>query len=380
METKCLPSGKVGRLLLASVVVLVVGLGGLVAACGGTETATTGTSATSTTQPVTPTQAVTPTEAATTSSVAAITSTTTAPEIEIVRDIPYMAQREGWDPPLLDVYAPQETGPWPLVVMLHGATLNKTWLQAWAIKVAQRGAVVFVPDWGRAISNYGGTITPETISGEELRTVLAGEVGDVAAVVRFARATGAGYGGDPEHLTLFGHSGGANEALMEPFSGASPSEGALEGAGSTIPESLVIFDADYLLAGDPMWDAWLDGDPGIMQVITPWPSLGRRVDFPITIIGSGDPNLSRELGDPWAKDSWLVARDPSGDIRRSLEDLGALEGDLITNESIEQLLVERLKADGDKVTYVRLTGSTHTNLSTEGMESVLDALVPTPQG
>ena len=116
-----------------------------------------------------------------------------------------------------------------------------------------------------------------------------------------------------------------------------------------------------------------------MEVITPWSSLGRGVDFPITIIGSGDPNLSRDLGDPWAKDSWLVARDPSGDIRRGLEDLGALEGDLITNESIEQLLVERLKADGDTVTYVRLTDSTHTLLGEKGMESLLDALVPTPQ-
>ena len=48
---------------------------------------------------------------------------------------------------------------------------------------------------------------------------------------------------------------------MEPFSGASASEGALEGAGSSHPGALVIFDADYLLAGDPMWDAWLAEGP-----------------------------------------------------------------------------------------------------------------------
>ena len=103
-------------------------------------------------QPVTPTQAVTPTEAATTSSVAAPTTTQAGPEIEIIRDVPYLAQqREGWDPPLLDVYAPQQTGPWPLVVMLHGAarTRDIPTTPTWATKVAQRGAVVFVPDWGR---------------------------------------------------------------------------------------------------------------------------------------------------------------------------------------------------------------------------------------
>lgn len=376
MGVEILPSGKSNVRLLAAIcaltVVLLVGLGGLVAACGGAETAATNASATSTTQAVTPTQAVTTT-------VAVTTTTTAGLEVQITRDIPYMTQREGWDPPLLDVYTPKRAGHWPLVVMLHGAGADKTLLQAWAIKVAQRGAVVFAPNWGRAISHYGETITPETISGKELRAVLAGEVGDVAAIVRFARATGAGYGGNPEHLTLFGHSGGANEALMEPFSGASASEGALEGAGSTIPESLVVFDADYLLAGDPMWDAWLTGDPSIMQLITPWPSLGRPVGFPVTVIGSGDPGLSRELGDPWAEDSWLAVRDPSGDIRKGLEQLGALSGDLITNQSIEQLLVKRLRADGDDVTYIRLSDSSHTNLGPEGMKSLLDALVPNAQ-
>jgi hypothetical protein len=92
--------------------------------------------------------------------------------------------------------------------------------------------------------------------------------------------------------------------------------------------------------------------------------------------GSGDPSLSRELGDPWAKDSWLVARDPSRDIRRGLEKLGAFEGDRMTNESIEQLLVERLKADGDNVAYVRLADSSHEVLGPKGMESFLDAPVP----
>ncbi len=45
-----------------------------------------------------------------------------------------------------------------------------------------------------------------------------------------------------------------------------------------------------------------------MQVYTPWQYLGRRVDFPVTVSGSGDPNLSRELGDPWVKDSWLAVQ------------------------------------------------------------------------
>jgi predicted esterase len=368
------------RRLLASVVLLVVGLVALVVtACAGEETTST-TAAVTTTQAVTTTAAVITTQAVTTS-VVATTTTTAGPEITITRDIRYIAQqREGWDPPLLDVYAPKQAGPWPLVVMLHGAGANKgySYYPDWATKVAQRGAVVFVPDWGIVINKFG-MFGPVTLTPKELRAALPVEIGDVAAIICFARATGPTYGGDPENLTLFGHSGGANQALMEPFSGAAASEGALAGAGSSIPESVVLFDADYLLAGTSMWDEVLAGEPSVMQLITPWPSLGRRVEFPITIIGSGDPGLSRELGDPWATDSWFVVRDPSGDIRRGLEKLGAFEGDRITNESIEQLLVERLKTDGDKVTYVRLSDSSHENLGPEGMESLLDALLPTPQ-
>jgi hypothetical protein len=116
-----------------------------------------------------------------------------------------------------------------------------------------------------------------------------------------------------------------------------------------------------------------------MQVYTPWQYLGRRVDFPVTVIGSGDPNLSRELGDPWAKDSWLAVRDPPGDIRRGLEKLGVLDRYTYINKSVLELLVERLRAVGDTVTYVRLSDSTHPVLGPKGMESLLDALVPSVQ-
>jgi acetyl esterase/lipase len=237
--------------------------------------------------------------------------------------------------------------------------------------VAQRGAVVFVPDWGR-------TEDPSTLVPAEFRGDLITNVGDIAAVVRFARGTGTRYGGDPEQLTLFGHSAGAMQAAVEAFSGASASPGGLEGAGSATPDSLVLFDGDWLLA-DPMWDTFVTADPGFMKAESPWPYLGRRFDFPITVLGSGDTSLSRPLGDPWAKDSWLQVRDPSGDIRRGLEELGALAGDRYVNESVQQLLVERLKADGDTVTYVRFTDSKHTLLGRQGLASLVDACVPNTQ-
>ena len=70
---------------------------------------------------------------------------------KVVFDVRYMTGREGSIPPLLDVWAPKRAGPWPLVVMLHGGGVNTLWLSEWATKVAQRGAVVFVPEWSRAL-------------------------------------------------------------------------------------------------------------------------------------------------------------------------------------------------------------------------------------
>jgi hypothetical protein len=313
----------------------------------------------------------------TTASPATARSTSKTAEVDGVRivfDVRYMTQRKGSNPPLLDVYAPKQGGPWPLVVMLHGGGVGKMWLSSWATEVAQRGAVVFVPEWSRALDSELDSITAA-----EFRATQAGQIGDVAAAVRFARGTGARYGGDPARLTLFGRSAGAMEAAMEAFGGAPASKGGLEGAGSTIPESPVLFDGDWMIASIPMWNRLLAADPGIMQIATPWQYLGRRVDFPIAVINSGDPSMSGPLGDPWAKDSWLVARDPSGKLRRGLEKLGAFRGHRFTNDSVQALLVQRLRAAGDAVTYVRLTDSTHTWLSSEGMKSLLDALVPNTQ-
>jgi hypothetical protein len=323
------------------------------AACGGSGT-TAASSPSATTAGATP------------------TTTPVAHEIQVFKDVRFMSERKADRPPLLDVYAPKQAGPWPLVVMLPGGFESKdTYMSDWATTVAERGAVVFVPNWIRILE------MPPTA--KELRAVLVGMIGDIAAAVRFARGTGARYGGDPGNLTLFGHSNGAMGATMEAFSRAPASKGALKGAGSTIPESLVVFDGDYLLAQQDPWDVELKEDPGIMQVYTPWQYLGRRVDFPVTVIGSGDPNLSRSLGDPWATDSWFVVRDPSGKLRRGLEGLGDLKGDVYLNEDMLKLFVQRLKAAGDAVTYVRLTDSTHEVLGPDGLESLLEALVPNTQ-
>ena len=293
-----------------------------------------------------------------------------AQAIQVFRNVPYMSEPEGGrGTQLLDVYAPKDAGPWPMVVMLHGGGETKKGPSSLAAAAAKRGAVVFVPEWSRMDAEI-----VEASTAKELRAMLVAAIGDVAAAVRFARGTAASYGGDPEHLTLFGYSYGAMGATMDAFTGARAAKSGLHGEGSTIPEALVVLDGDYLNATLP--DEAMARDPGLMGLTTPWDYLGQRVDFPITVIDSGDLGLGRDVPDPWAKDSWLVVRDPSGELRRGLEALGAFENGFYLAGSGLTLFAQQLRAAGDTVTYVTLTNSTHTSFSEEDVQTVLDSLVP----
>ena len=50
------------------------------------------------------------------------------------------------------------------------------------------------------------------------------------------------------------------------------------------------------------------------------------------------------MGDPWAADSWLAVRDPSGDLRRQLEADGAFADGILDFTEVQQLLYSVLEA------------------------------------
>ncbi len=209
-----------------------------------------------------------------------------------------------------------------------------------------------------------------------------------ACAVEFARAHAAEYGGDPGTMIVFGHSGGANTGAMVAFARPAPSAGCLGGTTLGAIDALVTWEGSWLLSvTHPVvadWDGIVAADPRIMDAVTPWKYLPPGKDLKVVMLMSEDPSLSleseypgvlvdREVGDPWAADSWLAARDPSGDLRRQLEANGALADGTIQFTEVQQLLYLALEAQGNPVTLDVMPGSSHAYLGTAGWPVFLAA-------
>jgi len=102
-----------------------------------------------------------------------------------------------------DVFEPGAggDGPTPIVVMLHGTAAERSRLHDLARRVAADGVLVYVPSWP-VIDQVQGY--PDETDEPYRRQA---EV--VVCALRHIRRTAAERGGDPDDLTVFGHSGGA---------------------------------------------------------------------------------------------------------------------------------------------------------------------------
>jgi acetyl esterase/lipase len=117
--------------------------------------------------------------------------------VSVVRDVDY----HGGDPSLrMDVYRPIGTGPWPVVVFVHG--------EGDADLVPRIKDTPLYKGWGRLVASLGmvGVVfTPR--SWERLRHV-ARKVADVEAALRFVRAKGHAWGADTSRLAVWSGSAG----------------------------------------------------------------------------------------------------------------------------------------------------------------------------
>jgi len=328
--------------------------------------------ASTTPRPASPNPATSPSTAIATPSPAA--AATAAP----TRNVAFESANPVLTPGVLDVYAPANAGPWPVVVMFPPPGDDALALMPEADRVADLGFVVFVPSGGR--SPIGG-------AAPTYAEILAGN-SQAACAVAFARAHAAEYGGDPATMIVFGHSGGAQTAAMVAFARPELSAGCLGGTTLGAIDALVTWEGDWLMSvthprlADK--DGWLAADPRIMDALTPWTYLAEHKDLKVVVLVSEDPSLSleseypgvlvdREVGDPWAADSLLAVRDPSGDLRRQLVKNGALADGTLTFVEAQQLLFSVLEAQGNPVTLDVMPDSSHAYLRGDGWNVFLAA-------
>jgi dienelactone hydrolase len=306
------------------------------------------------------------------------------PTFKVEWNVPYESADPVSTPDALDIFAPTRAGPWPVVVMFHGApgddpAADRNGLMEHARRVAELGFVVFNASWGHL---PGGDVGLPTYDGG-----LAVQSQEACAV-EFARAHAAEYGGDPATMIVFGHSGGANTAAMVAFARPEPSAGCLGGTALGPIDALITWEGDWLLSvTHPVlhdMDGTVAADPRIMDALTPWKHLAEHKDLRVVMLVSEDPSLSlesefpgvlvdRKVGDLWAADSWLALRDPSGDLRRQLEANGALADGTIGEADMQQLLFSVLKAQGNPVTLDVMPDSSHAWLRDEGWDVFLAA-------
>lgn len=221
--------------------------------------------------PNTPTPTTVPSPEATPSSSAEVATLAT----EITKDIVY-ANVDGIETSL-DVYAPSEPGPWPVVVVAHGNRQDRSVFARFAEAIASQGAVVY---------NIDVAFTFPHLIGIER----------IACAVRFARTTAADYGGEPSRITLVGSSAGASTGAVVAMAGDDFEGDCVTSGVSALPDALIAFEGsyDYATTAYGSWDHTIlkDEDPELWHAINPYSHIGRNPDLQVRLIHGDDLDLN----------------------------------------------------------------------------------------
>jgi acetyl esterase/lipase len=178
----------------------------------------------------------------------------------------------------LDVYAPSQQGPWPVVIVGHGYGQNRYEVGDLSQAIASRGAVVY---------NVDLAITVPFISAIER----------LACAVRFARDTAGDYGGDPDRITVVGNSGGAAAGVVVGLAGDDFDEGCVVSDLSAIPDALVGYEGPYEFA-TTNYGGMVDhvivkrGKPELIDAIDPYSHIGRNPDLQVLLIHGEDEDTA----------------------------------------------------------------------------------------
>lgn len=216
--------------------------------------------------------------------------------VEVTKDIEYLTLLEPDAPvQMLDVYAPAEPGPWPVVVVMHAWFQSKDGpaYRSLGEELAGRGAVVFVPERRSRCSMLGECAED---NGRDLREVQE----SWACAARFARERAADYGGDPGRITGFGHeSSGLQTAFMgddvqqawQEFAskrgGPPPQTECLEVEDSAHVDAFIGYYGDY-----DFYERLSESDPDLWELTSFLAVIGRNPSLDVYLVQGGMANPS----------------------------------------------------------------------------------------
>jgi predicted esterase len=269
---------------------------------------------------------------------------------------------------LVDVVAPTTRGPWPVVVAVHIHNMGRLSMLPMARDIADRGRVVFVPGWGLP--------DPRWLEENSLEAEFDLWVREVGCAVVFAKSHAAEYGGDPDHITLFGHFAGANAALMAGLAEPEPLEACVETGPSVVPQAVVSWDGP-LLAMPPGDDGQLAEEPEAFYAITPWRHLDGSHDFPVYIATAENSERQYERrsfgSDPAA--SFIADRHTDIDLVAELDEMGLLDDGRLSLRDSNEWAYQTFLDAGYDTELVLLPDSTPGSVSAEGRGLVIDTVV-----
>jgi predicted esterase len=299
-------------------------------------------------------------------------TTTEAPlPYEVTGDLVYHDGDDRFidDEGLINVVAPIAEGPWPVVVAFHGNPrgVDKAWMMPTARAIARQNRVVFVPTWG----SVSGTFQRDASLEEEFDLLVR----EIQCAVLFAKDRAAEYGGDPNHITVYGYSAGGNAALMAGFGHADPLETCAANGDAVQPQAIVNGDGDVLL-GAATWDDELDAEPDAFYALTPWRRVDGSHEFKVVVaaVENTTSPYERQLGDdPYA--SALATRHVDIDLVASMTAMGFLDDGVFSNRDANEWAYLTLLEAGYDVELVILPDSNHDSISLEGEALLIDTIV-----
>jgi len=128
------------------------------------------------------------------------------------------------------------------------------------------------------------------------------------------------FGADPSQLVLLGELYGGNFASKT----ALGTPEAFPGCASSAPwkaTGLVSWDTDWM-ATMPNWDGLGKDAARAVAALSPWPTLAKAPKIPVELVVSDAARTASGRCDD-RDAAWMVARDPTGAMRKRLDEVGA---------------------------------------------------------